>query len=88
MSQTERIDVSVYYDTLKVQIENGWTLEMVLQFLREHTNDMISCIKAVRHLYGVSLRDAKMMAHTSETWGDKRAEFDKFHDALFNQFST
>lgn len=76
------LNAQEHYSYLATFIEQGATLEEVLQFLRERDYYMIPSIKAVRYLYGVSLREAKQLVHTSQTWSDERPNLDAFHDSV------
>jgi DNA phosphorothioation-dependent restriction protein DptG len=79
-------DAQEHYPYLATLIEQGATLEEVLQFLQDRDYYMIPSIKAVRYLYRVSLREAKQLVHTSQTWSDERPTLDAFHDSIEQSF--
>ena len=44
---------------------------------------MVPSIKLLASFYGLSLRDAKIAVHFSETWADCRESHEALHEAAF-----
>jgi hypothetical protein len=60
----------------------GGNMEDVLSFLRQSGCYKLDCIIAVMFLNGLSMGEAKVFVHNSETWSDTRKSDDNLHDLL------
>lgn len=63
-------------------LERGGDLEAALSFMRSRGLSIIQCIKVVRKLLDVDLREAKDLVHFSQAFAVQRPAYDVFHREL------
>jgi ribosomal protein L7/L12 len=56
--------------------------EVVLRDLRAAGASVIESLKVVRHIYGLSLEEAKPIVHLSDAWADLREAHDQLHRSI------
>ena len=69
-------------------LESGQDVETILHFLRAQDCSVIESAKILIALEGVSLQEAKQILHLSETWSDKRQEFETLHKQMEQSFNS
>jgi len=57
--------------------------EAFLSALRGNGFGKVDCIRALRQMSDISLREAKEIVHCSAVWADRRAADDDFHEAAY-----
>ena len=64
-------------------VEGGTPQHETIAEMRLAGLHKIHSIKLISLFYGISIGDAKRAVHLSDTWSDRRASDDAFHDSCF-----
>lgn len=68
----------------KQMIQNGKNIEDVLKYLKTQSNSKIVSIAVITKIINISIGDAKLLVHTSKTWGSVRARDENFHEKIIS----
>lgn len=66
----------------KERVQYGSSDEELLQFLRQEGASRMQSTKLIKELRGLSLREAQVLLHESETWADDKDSHDELQDVL------
>jgi hypothetical protein len=69
-------------------IDQGATVEEIIRALRDDGFSKAPSIKALCDFRLANLAEAKRLIHFSETWADRKAEDEAFHEELVEAMST
>ncbi len=77
-----RDDVDKLVAVCAQMLRGDENIEGVLLFLRRNCKNKIASIEVVARLLNISLGEAKLLVHTSETWLDVRERDEAFHQTV------
>ena len=73
-----------YIVPCRQMLQDGKTMEDVLNYLRKETNSKGACVAILINGLHIPYSDAKRLVHFSEAWKDMKDRDEKFHEDLFS----
>ena len=67
---------------------HGARNEEILGYLRANGASILESMRVFKNVLGLSLGEAKQIAHFSDTWSDMRDEHNRIHDVLDDVVET
>lgn len=73
-----------YIDPCKKMLQDGKTVEDVLEYLRAETNSKVASMATIMYVLNITADEAKLLVHNSKTWEVAKERDEKFHEKLFS----
>lgn len=78
------LEYEPYINHCRKMLENGASIEDILQYLRKEINSKVNSIFVVMQLLNISPNESKNLVHFSNVWSDVKERDEDFHEEVFS----